>query len=213
MAGAVGRSAVPGGGTLFMSRNSRTPLPAWANWYAERAQRQQQSDRDGDNEPQARQNSGPAQDVVFQELLRLGLAGRPQPPALQSTATPVRAAVADDATAAAAAMRSVPPVPPPPLRPSDIHNLPLLDWHDNHAVKDCAVCMQSFGAGQQLVCLPCSPLHAFHRECIGSWMVRQSTCPICRSPLGHNWSARIELSQALAASSDTEAVRPHASMP
>ena len=200
---------------VFMSRNSRTPLPAWANWYAEQAQRQQQSERYDDNEPRTQRSaSEPAQHVVFQELLRLGLAGRPQAPgrtASPSTGTPVSATAATAATATtAAAGRSI-PLAPPPLRQSDIHHLPTLDWHDNHAVKDCAVCMQDFDAGQQLVCLPCSHLHVFHRDCIASWVVRQSTCPICRSLLGHNWSARIELSQALGASSSTAATLAHAS--
>ncbi|MQM14320.1 hypothetical protein Taro_047250 [Colocasia esculenta] len=47
---------------------------------------------------------------------------------------------------------------------------------------DCAVCLCEFGADDKLRLLPrCS--HAFHLECIDTWLLSHSTCPLCRSSL------------------------------
>jgi hypothetical protein len=44
---------------------------------------------------------------------------------------------------------------------------------------DCAVCLCEFSADDQLRLLPkCS--HAFHLECIDTWLLSHSTCPLCR---------------------------------
>ncbi|XP_047080141.1 RING-H2 finger protein ATL13-like [Lolium rigidum] len=47
---------------------------------------------------------------------------------------------------------------------------------------DCAVCLCEFEADDQLRLLPkCS--HAFHLECIDTWLLSHSTCPLCRRSL------------------------------
>ncbi|CAN6274144.1 unnamed protein product [Urochloa humidicola] len=47
---------------------------------------------------------------------------------------------------------------------------------------DCAVCLCEFTADDQLRLLPkCS--HAFHLECIDTWLLSHSTCPLCRRSL------------------------------
>lgn len=47
---------------------------------------------------------------------------------------------------------------------------------------DCAVCLCEFEADDKLRLLPkCS--HAFHLECIDTWLLSHSTCPLCRSSL------------------------------
>lgn len=47
---------------------------------------------------------------------------------------------------------------------------------------DCAVCLCEFEAEDKLRLLPkCS--HAFHTECIDTWLLSHSTCPLCRSSL------------------------------
>ncbi|KAM0939220.1 putative transcription factor C2H2 family [Dioscorea sansibarensis] len=47
---------------------------------------------------------------------------------------------------------------------------------------DCAVCLCEFEADDKLRLLPkCS--HAFHIECIDTWLLSHSTCPLCRSSL------------------------------
>lgn len=47
---------------------------------------------------------------------------------------------------------------------------------------DCAVCLCEFAPDDQLRLLPkCS--HAFHLECIDTWLLSHSTCPLCRRSL------------------------------
>ncbi|PNT69325.1 RING-H2 finger protein ATL13 [Brachypodium distachyon] len=47
---------------------------------------------------------------------------------------------------------------------------------------DCAVCLCEFAAEDELRLLPsCS--HAFHVDCIDTWLLSHSTCPLCRSSL------------------------------
>ncbi|XP_010914067.1 RING-H2 finger protein ATL13 [Elaeis guineensis] len=47
---------------------------------------------------------------------------------------------------------------------------------------DCAVCLCEFEGDDKLRLLPnCS--HAFHMECIDTWLLSHSTCPLCRSNL------------------------------
>ncbi|CAL5056186.1 unnamed protein product [Urochloa decumbens] len=47
---------------------------------------------------------------------------------------------------------------------------------------DCAVCLCEFTADDELRLLPkCS--HAFHLECIDTWLLSHSTCPLCRRSL------------------------------
>ncbi|KAK6123359.1 hypothetical protein DH2020_042897 [Rehmannia glutinosa] len=48
---------------------------------------------------------------------------------------------------------------------------------------DCAVCLSEFSGGDKLKFLPnCS--HAFHIHCIETWLLSNSTCPLCRSLIG-----------------------------
>lgn len=47
---------------------------------------------------------------------------------------------------------------------------------------DCAICLHEFQAEDKLRLLPkCS--HAFHLECIDTWLLSHSTCPLCRESL------------------------------
>ncbi|XP_022988578.1 RING-H2 finger protein ATL13-like [Cucurbita maxima] len=47
---------------------------------------------------------------------------------------------------------------------------------------DCAVCLSEFEPEDNLRLLPrCS--HAFHTQCIDTWLLSHSTCPLCRSSL------------------------------
>lgn len=47
---------------------------------------------------------------------------------------------------------------------------------------DCAVCLCEFEAEDKLRLLPkCS--HAFHMDCIDTWLLSHSTCPLCRASL------------------------------
>ncbi|XP_044432476.1 E3 ubiquitin-protein ligase ATL6-like [Triticum aestivum] len=45
---------------------------------------------------------------------------------------------------------------------------------------ECAVCLLEFGDDDSLRLLPACP-HAFHPECIGLWLAKHVTCPLCRA--------------------------------
>lgn len=52
---------------------------------------------------------------------------------------------------------------------------------------DCAVCLCEFEPEDKLRLLPkCS--HAFHMECIDTWLLSHSTCPLCRANLLSDFS-------------------------
>ncbi|KAI3811373.1 hypothetical protein L1987_21094 [Smallanthus sonchifolius] len=68
---------------------------------------------------------------------------------------------------------------------SFIDTLPVFIYKSIIGVKnpfDCAVCLCEFEGDDNLRLLPkCS--HAFHLECIDTWLLSHSTCPLCRSNL------------------------------
>jgi len=42
----------------------------------------------------------------------------------------------------------------------------------------CAICLSDYEDGVQVRVLPCR--HAFHRECIDTWLARNNACPYCK---------------------------------
>ncbi|XP_073135698.1 uncharacterized protein [Henckelia pumila] len=46
-------------------------------------------------------------------------------------------------------------------------------------MEDCPVCLQRFGDGVEIVETPCS--HVFHAQCIFAWLLKNISCPMCRS--------------------------------
>ncbi|XWS73172.1 hypothetical protein CRYUN_Cryun02cG0103000 [Craigia yunnanensis] len=68
---------------------------------------------------------------------------------------------------------------------SFIDTLPVFLYKTIIGVKnpfDCAVCLCEFEPEDKLRLLPkCS--HAFHMECIDTWLLSHSTCPLCRAIL------------------------------
>ncbi|GAA0149907.1 ubiquitin-protein ligase [Lithospermum erythrorhizon] len=66
-----------------------------------------------------------------------------------------------------------------------IDALPVFIYKDLMGDKepfDCAVCLCEFSKQDKLRLLPlCS--HAFHMECIDTWLLSNSTCPLCRGVL------------------------------
>lgn len=63
-----------------------------------------------------------------------------------------------------------------------IDTLPVFLYKDIRGLKepfDCAVCLCEFSEHDKLRLLPfCS--HAFHLHCIDTWLLSNSTCPLCR---------------------------------
>ena len=49
---------------------------------------------------------------------------------------------------------------------------------DDDDRRRCAVCLGGFGAVKGAVSVPCS--HEFHAKCILTWLLRSSSCPLCR---------------------------------
>ncbi|KAL3840632.1 hypothetical protein ACJIZ3_025223 [Penstemon smallii] len=68
---------------------------------------------------------------------------------------------------------------------SFIDRLPVFNYKAIIGAKDpfdCAVCLCEFEAEDKLRLLPkCS--HAFHMNCIDTWLLSHSTCPLCRANL------------------------------
>ncbi|KAG9148352.1 hypothetical protein Leryth_012297 [Lithospermum erythrorhizon] len=66
-----------------------------------------------------------------------------------------------------------------------IDTLPVFNYKSIIGLKDpfdCAVCLCEFEAEDKLRLLPkCS--HAFHMDCIDTWLLSHSTCPLCRDSL------------------------------
>ncbi|KAF0901589.1 hypothetical protein E2562_003560 [Oryza meyeriana var. granulata] len=53
---------------------------------------------------------------------------------------------------------------------------------------DCAVCLCEFAGDDRLRLLPMCG-HAFHIDCIDTWLLSNSTCPLCRAALGADAAA------------------------
>jgi hypothetical protein len=66
-----------------------------------------------------------------------------------------------------------------------IDTLPVFLYGTIRGLKDgadCAVCLSEFGDADRLRLLPkCK--HAFHHDCIDTWLLANSTCPLCRQSL------------------------------
>lgn len=58
---------------------------------------------------------------------------------------------------------------------------------DCHA-SSCSICLSDFAEEQVLLCLPCR--HAFHRECLRSWLQRRNLCPLCKAPAVQSHSSQ-----------------------
>ncbi|ESQ54167.1 hypothetical protein EUTSA_v10026407mg [Eutrema salsugineum] len=78
------------------------------------------------------------------------------------------------------------------LSPRFVKSLPQFKFSEpTEYGSDCVVCIDGFRQGQWCRRLPgCG--HVFHRKCVDLWLIKVSTCPICRDRLeeGRSWSRR-----------------------
>jgi hypothetical protein len=47
----------------------------------------------------------------------------------------------------------------------------------------CSICCCEFKEKELLCSLPCQKSHAFHHDCIATWLKQRKSCPICRTPV------------------------------
>jgi hypothetical protein len=50
-------------------------------------------------------------------------------------------------------------------------------------LEDCVICCETIQAGQRIFVLNCSDtaMHSFHEGCIGVWLEKKDSCPVCRA--------------------------------
>lgn len=51
----------------------------------------------------------------------------------------------------------------------------------SHSQLQCTICLAEYEEGDELRRMPCS--HRFHESCVGQWLTRHGTCPVCRFEL------------------------------
>jgi hypothetical protein len=87
--------------------------------------------------------------------------------------TRLAAAIASAASGAGAATAGT--VPAIPLL------APRASLQAQAAATACSVCCDEFAGGCTLAFMPCQ--HAFHEQCLTTWLARRNTCPLCRAEL------------------------------
>jgi len=64
--------------------------------------------------------------------------------------------------------------------PEIIKNLPTFKADKKH-ISCCVICTEEIKEGDEIMILKCPGKHFFHAECIKSWLIVKTTCPMCRS--------------------------------
>ena len=66
------------------------------------------------------------------------------------------------------------------LEKSDIEALPVIAYgSDSQGFSECVVCLSEFVSGEKLRVLPACR-HGFHLQCIDTWLLTHTSCPVCR---------------------------------
>ncbi|KAH7387658.1 hypothetical protein KP509_16G035000 [Ceratopteris richardii] len=118
-------------------------------------------------------------------------------------------------------------MPTPPVHPAVLHgrvsgvdrsvidSLPTFSFSSLHGLKDgleCAVCLSRFEVSDTLRLLPkCK--HAFHCECVDTWLSNHSTCPLCRKKVEAEDVLEMEDGGLNAKCAHDEATRPSTRRP
>ena len=66
------------------------------------------------------------------------------------------------------------------IDPEIIRNLPTIKAEEKH-VSCCVICTEDIKKGDEILVLNCPGHHFFHANCIKSWLIVKTTCPMCRS--------------------------------
>ena len=70
------------------------------------------------------------------------------------------------------------------LSKSQFEKLPNVKYDKNKYSENylCIICMEEFQKNEKVKLLPCG--HIFHDNCIKQWLLKQKTCPFCKSEIG-----------------------------
>ena len=66
------------------------------------------------------------------------------------------------------------------IDPEIIRNLPTIKAEEKHE-SCCVICTEDIKKGDEILVLNCPGHHFFHANCIKSWLIVKTTCPMCRS--------------------------------
>lgn len=70
------------------------------------------------------------------------------------------------------------------LSKNQIDKLPIVKYDKDKYSENyqCIICMEEFEKKEKVKLLPCG--HIFHDNCIKQWLLKQKTCPFCKSEIG-----------------------------
>lgn len=75
------------------------------------------------------------------------------------------------------------------LEPFVVAAIPTMKYHQDafSSTEDsqCSICLGEYQEKEILRIMP-KCCHSFHLSCIDPWLMKQSTCPVCRLPLKHS---------------------------
>jgi len=54
----------------------------------------------------------------------------------------------------------------------------IYDPERHKDLTECELCLEEYEVGDELLRLPC--LHLFHKACVGQWVQKAGTCPMCQ---------------------------------
>ena len=55
----------------------------------------------------------------------------------------------------------------------------------------CSICLETISSSKEEEELECK--HKYHTKCIEQWLVRDSSCPLCRKPMGYSREELMEM--------------------
>ena len=70
------------------------------------------------------------------------------------------------------------------LSKKQFDKLPFVKYDKDKYSKNyqCIICMEEFEKNEKVTLLPCD--HIFHSNCIEQWLLKQRSCPFCKSEIG-----------------------------
>lgn len=90
---------------------------------------------------------------------------------------------------AAMAVRSAEAALVPAIGPASPHAMQALELLSGQGLPElgpadsCTICLEPMLGCPQLLRMPCSLAHTYHRACLARWLQTSSSCPLCRERL------------------------------